>query len=270
MKRIPLLIFPLAVALFGCGKDQSDRRFLEIAVNQKNNTAAIRELSRTVEGINKRLAGVERTLQNLAKGSPTAEKAAPASPAAPPPAGPGGPAVSRQVAALTEELTAMRDELASTKNQLEKSQGPSAEPKDPIKRILSGLLESPAEFVAGLDKLLETVSPGMEDPTARQNFEAELLQLREHLLSGYPTDDLYRDLHSRYVEKFNSVTDPNNKEAIQREITYLENCSDEELQKRLADHARDRAAEDFSHLVKSYNLRMDDIIPSFSGLPRKE
>jgi len=220
-----------------------------------------------LEGINARLVNIESSLEALREGSSDLGKAKSASGSAPAAGSAESENVSREVAVLTQGLASVKDELASTNEALEKTQRMLSKPKDPVKAIRA-LLGKPEKFVNALDRLLEKASPEIEDPAARQNFEAEVAQLRERVLSGYSPDELYQELRDQHLKKLNSVTDERDRQAIEREITKLDNCSEKELRDRLDEYGRERTLHEFFGIVKGYDLGKENVFDSFPMLGR--
>lgn len=269
MRIAPFITCLVAIALVGCSKRQSDERLVETAVKAEKNSAKIDELSLGLEGINARLANIESSLEALREGSSDLGKAKSASASAPAAGSVEFQNVSREVAVLTQGLASVKDEVASTNEALEKTKRMLSKPKDPFKAI-HALIGKPEEFVNGLDRFLENASAKIEDPAARQNFQAEVAQLRDRVLSGYSPDELYQELRDQHLEKLNFVTDERDRHAIERGIAELDNCSEEELRKRLDKYGRERTLHEFFGIVKVYGLGKEDIHDSFLTLRRKK
>ncbi len=261
----------IGIALTGCSERRSEERLLEMAVKLEENSTKIGELSVTLEGINTRLSGIEESLQTLAQGSGGVGNPLSASASAPAVGNVDLASTFRQVAVLTEELASLKDEMAFTKEALEKTVRKLSRQggKDPIKAIYA-LAGEPEEFVKGLDGLLANGSVRIGDPVARQSFEAELLQLRDRVVGGHSPEELYQELRARIVEKLNFVSDEKDRQAIQRAISNLDNCTEQELQKRLDQYGRERTLHDLFRIVKTYGLQREDLVVSFPGLSRKK
>ncbi len=272
MRITSFIMCAMAVALMGCKEQGYEQRLVDMAVELEKNSAQIRELSLTLEGINTRLGSMEHSFQTLAKESADLRQTTMTSASTPPVDNVGGgdfQNMSRQVTVLAQELASIREEMASTKEVLEKTERLFSKPHDPVE-VMHGLLDKPDEFAQGLDKLLENASARIEDPASRQNFEAEVMRLRDRVLSGSSPGELYQELQSRHLEKLNAVKDETDRQAIQREISNLENCSEEELRKRLSEYGRDRTVDEFFRIVKSYGVRKEDLVGSFPALLRKK
>jgi len=261
----------IGIALAGCSERRSEERLLEMAVKLEENSTKIGELSVTLEGINTRLSGIEESLRSLAQGSSGVGKPSPGSASAPAVGNVDLESTFRQVTVLTEELASLKDEMASTKEALEKTARELSRQggKDAIKAI-HALAGEPEEFVKGLDKLLESGSVRIGDPVARQSFESELLQLRDRVVSGYSPEELYQELRAGIVEKLNFASDEEDRQEIQRAISNLDNCTEQELQKRLDHYGRERTLHELFRVVKTYGLQMEDLVVSFPRLSRKK
>jgi len=265
MRIIFFAMLFMTVALIGCREPGREQHHREMAVKLENNSARIRDMSFTLEGITTRLAGIEESLNNLVERSTHVEEHASASGLAPVAGSAELVSMSEQVASLAEELASMRQEMASTKKVLKETERRLSKPKDPMKAI-HALLGKPDKFAEGLDRLLENVSAGIEDPAARQDFEAELLQLRDRVLNGYSSEELYQNLRARHIEKLNLASDERDRQAIQRGLSNLENCSDQELEKRLDQFGRELTLHEFFRIAKGHGLRQEDLAASFPAL----
>ncbi len=259
----------LSICLFililpGCGDRSSEQESLvKMAVELKKNSTRIKELSLALDGVNARLATIQSALERLSS---------PSSPLGLPGASAGDSAdmesLSRQVAVLMEELAATNEELASAKGAMEKIAAKASEPKD-IGGALFKVAGDPQNFAEGVDKLVERVSPRIEDAATRQNFEAEMAQLRDLVLTPSSPEELYEEFHARHLEKLNAVTNENDRRAVEEAIRQLENCSEQELQKRLAQYARERTLGEFFRIVKSptYGVQREDLVETWFTNP---
>jgi len=242
-----------------------------MAVKIEDNATEIRELSLALDGISDRLTTMESSLQKIASGSSHVEKPASGLAGAPAEGSADLESISRQVAFLMEELAATKEVLATTKGGLEKIGVELSKPKD-IGKALFEIAGDPEKFAEGLDKLVERVSSRIEDPAARQNFEVELAQLRERILTPTTPEELYQELRQRHLEKLNFTTDEKDRRAIERGMSHLENCSEEELQKRLTQYARERTLGEFFRIAKTedYGLQREDLVETWFARPDKK
>jgi hypothetical protein len=273
-----LLFFLLLLIPFGCTDRKSDQRLVDLAVSIEKNSARIEELSVLLEGIGNRLAKIEEALAaNLATGKGPRENAArtlagaSGTAALPSEAGetadllsrPGeGNAnlevISRQVTVLAEELAAVKEEMTLSRAALEEVAARGPEPKD-VGDIMHKLAGKPDEFARRLDEFARGVAPKIEDPTARQNFEGEVNQLRDRIVAGVPMEQLYQELRGRLVDKLNSVKDEEDRTHLEREVVKLDNSGEEELRERLTDYSRMRTVDEFFRIAKTYSVQKEDI-----------
>lgn len=262
----------LSICLFvltlpGCGDRSFEReRLVEMSVKLEKNSTRIKELSLGLDGVNARLATIESSLQKLASASsPSGLAVAPAEGSA------DLESISKQVAVLMEELSATNEELASAKGAMEKIAAKASEPRD-IGKALFKVAGDPQKFAEGIDKLVERVSPRIEDAATRQNFEAEVAQLRDLVLNPSSPEELYEELHSIHLEKLNAVTNENDRRAIVEAMRRLENCSEQELQERLAQYGRERTLGEFFRIVKTprYGMQREDLVETLFNNPDKK
>jgi chromosome segregation ATPase len=257
----------------GCGDPSLEQETLvEMSVKLQKNSARIEELSLGLDGVNARLAAIEGSLLKLASPSSPTEKS---------PSGLAGPAsgasadmesLSKQVAVLMEELAATNEELESAKGAMEKIAVKASEPRD-IGKAVYNVARDPQRFVEGIDKLVERVSPRIEDAATRQNFEAKMAQLRDRVLNPTSTEELYQELHSLHIQKLNAVTDENDRRAIEQRVSWLENCSEQELQNALANYESRRTLGEFWGIVKneSYEVRFpEDLVQTWFANPNQK
>jgi hypothetical protein len=259
-----LCICSLLLTLPGCGDRSLEQEHLaEMTIELNKNSERIKELSLALDGVNARLASIESSLLKLLS---------PSSPSGLAETSVGGSAdmenLSRQVVVLMEELAATNEELASAKGAMEKIVAKASEPKD-IGGALFKVAGDPQNFADGVDKLVQRVSPRIEDAATRQNFEAEMAQLRDLVLTPTSPEELYQELHARHLEKLNAVTNENDRRAVEEAIRQLENCSEQELQKRLAQYARERTLGEFFRIVKNptYGVQREDLVETWFNNP---
>jgi hypothetical protein len=258
-----------ALALLGCRDRSSEQRLVDMAVKVQDNSAKIQELSIALDGMSARLGAIENSLQELSRASSQVEKPASGSAGDSTEGSADMESISRQVAFLMEELAATKEELATTKGGLEKIGVELSKPRD-IGEALFKIAGDPDVFVPGLDRLLGTVSSRIEDAVTRQNFETEMAQLRDAVLTPPSPDELYQELRARHIEKLDSVTDEKDRRAVEQAITRLENCGEEELQKRLTQYARERTLGEFFRIAKTYGVQKEDLIETWFARPDKE
>jgi chromosome segregation ATPase len=264
-----LSICLLALTLPGCGDRNCEQESLvKMAVELKKNSARIKELSLALDGVNARLAKIQDTLEEFSSRSSPTEGASSPLAGAPGSGSTDMENLSRQVAVLMEELAATNEELASAKGAMEKIVAKASEPKD-IGGALFKVAGDPQNFAGGVDKLVQRVSPRIEDAATRQNFEAEMAQLQDLVLTPSSPEELYQELHTRHLEKLNAVTNENDRRAVEEAIRQLENCGEQELQKRLAQYARERTLGEFFRIVKNptYGVQREDLVETWFANP---
>lgn len=265
-----LLLFLFLAALVGCNDRSSERRLVEMAVKLERNSGKIEELSLAVEGISGRLVSIEESLKKLTQAPSPGEKVAF------PPISPVGGAgnveletVSRQVALLSNEIVATKEGLASAMGALDKIGEKVFKSKDGDE-ALHKLAGNPDKFAKALDRLVETVSPRMEDAAARQSFEAEIRQLRDRILAGDSPEQLYQELRGRMVEKLSRVAEEEDRRTVQREIEKLDTCTERELDDRLTEYARARNLDDLFRIAKTHGVQKEEFHLAVHGEPPKK
>ncbi len=263
-----ICLFVLTLA--GCGDHISEQeRLVDMAIKLEKNSTKIKEISLGLEGVNDRLVALEASLQKLANASPNTEKS--------PSGGAGIPgegsaeieSLSKQVAVLMEELAVTNQELESAKGAVEEIAAKASEPRDMGKAVYD-IARDPQRFVEGIDNLVERVSPRIEDAATRQNFEANMAQLRYRVLNPPSPDELYQELRSLHIQKLNAVTDESDRREIEEAITRLDTCSEQELQERLAQYDSRRTLGEFWGIVKndSYGVRIpEDVVETWFHNP---
>lgn len=254
-RQIPLIF--VLLALVGCSDRNSDERLVNLAVSVEKNSARIEELSLAMDGVDKRLVSIEESLEKLAHASPPLGGSASAPSRSPAKGSDNTEDLSRQVALLAQEVASTKEELASTGAAVEEVRSRLSKPKD-IHDALHKLAGKPDEFARGLDELLRVVSPKIEDPAVRRNFEAEVAQLRDRVVGGFSQEQLYNELRGRMLEKLNFLTDEKDRQQLQRGLSELENASPKELEKGLSEYARDRILEEAFRIGQTYGLEKED------------
>jgi chromosome segregation ATPase len=270
MRLYSFLFLVLLVQLLpGCRDRTSERRLEQAVIKLDRNSARIAELSRSLDGFGSRLASLEDALQELTRNSSPAGDTGQAS--APDAASEGSTleSVSRQVTLLSEEWATTKEELIAAKNALEKIGQRISKPKD-IAAVIYEIAGSPEQFAKGLDTLIERVSPGIEEPGNRGNFVAEIADLRDRVLNPPTQEQLYEELRGRHVEKLNGAGNESDRQAIEQEISRLDNCSEEELRKRLAQYHRERTVDQLFRIAKGYEVNKEDFFQTWTGFPEKK
>jgi len=261
MKTYLALLFLLLIPL-GCTDRKSDQRLVDLAVSLEKNSGRIEELSTLLEGISNRLAKIEEALAASHATRQEAQDSASLSLANPSGSAEGNAnldVISRQVASLAGELAAMKEEMTLTRTALEEVATRPSEQKD-AGDILHKLAGKPEEFAKRLDEFLLSAALKIEDPAARQNFEAEVRQLRDRVSAGLPFDQLYQEFRGRLVEKLSSAREEGDRRQLEKEVAKIDNSSEEELRERLTDYNRWRTAEEFFRIAKTYSVPKEDII----------
>jgi len=257
-----LLILP------GCQKEQSDTRLVEIAVEQDNQKGSIEKMTERVEGFEKRLGAIQESLEKvaLAVGTPDQTKTTETTKSEPKVVefkdAPEYKQIMAHLATIQQRLNATQGELTQTRQDIA-SQQEQETIRDPGAAWQA--MTNPQEMTRRLDLLSQKFGQGIQDPTRRQQFDADMLQLKRSLLENPSPQELHQRVSSDLTERLNREQDERSREFIQRQLQELQSASGEDLQGRLNRYSRFQTFRQLREFQQKYDIPRDAF--TNAGLP---
>lgn len=268
MARYAVLLVIMALLFFaGCGKESSDSRLIDVGVKQDEHKGSIDQLSRRIEGFDRRLAQLQDSLKQL-----------------PDPTGAPEPATTTEestepkvvefkdtpeYARIAAQLSAIQQQLALTESRLNETQAEIVaeerrrELQDPAQAFQA--MNDPQEMNKRLSLLGQSFVGKIQDPVKRQQFEVDIEQLKRRFLEKPSTQELYQRVSSSLTERLNTEQNERAREFIQRQIEELQTASGEDLQGRLDRYQRMEVTRELRNLQTNYDIPREAL--SEVGLP---
>jgi hypothetical protein len=217
----------ILLIVVGCGKKESDARLVEIAIKVEKQRADVDRMARTLEAIERKLDASPESSKKGASSSLTPEV---------PEARQGAvdfretPEYGKMVEALSaiqQQLGFMQTDFARTKEQIKRdrwtNQGQQWE-----------ALNHPREMTERLDALVENFAQQIDDPVARQQFEADIQQLRQINSDSLSTQELSQWLASTLNQRWNDAQDEEARKWIEHQLSDLASPSEGNLDAAVA------------------------------------
>jgi hypothetical protein len=258
----------LLLALLGCREDASDERVIEAAVKQDKHTGDIATLSTRIEGFENRLAGIEKSLQKVPEPTGSPEPAATAEEKN------AGPKVvefkdtpeygqiAADLSAIQQQLTLTEGSLGQTKDEMAREEE-QRRLRDPAEAWR--VMNDPQEMNRRLTLLAQNFVPTIQDPVKRQQFEADVEQLKRSLSEKPDTQQLYQQTVADLTARLNQEQDERARQFIQNQIQSLETASADELQGRLERYNRFGTVRLLRDLQSKYDISRETY--TNAGLP---
>jgi len=243
--------------LVGCEKDSSDEGLIEITVQQKTQRDDLKRIATRIDGVERRLEEIQQSIDKIPPASGTPE---------PSTVGEGqtdGPKVvefkdtpeygrmAAQLSAIQQRLTLTGGGLTETQQDIIREQE-QARLRDPAQAMRA--MSDPQEMDRRLTTLAQNFVPTIQDPVKRQQFEADLQQLKRSLSENPSTQELYQRTVSNLTERLNNEQNERAREFIQRQVQSLETASAEELEGRLERYSRFDTMRQLRDIQSKYDI----------------
>jgi len=222
MKRLGIVAAAILLILVGCAKEESDKRLIDIAVKVEKQRANVDRIATTLQSIERKL----ETSQESGKKSAPTSGAAEAAEAAPQEVDfretPEYGKMVEALSAIQQQLGLMQTDFAETKKEIQRERW-----RDPDRQWKA--LNDPNEMTTRLDALVENFAQQVDDPVKRQQFEADVEQLRQINSDSLSTQELSQWLDSILNERLNSAQDEEARKWIESQLSNLASPSEGNL-----------------------------------------
>ena len=268
MNKCVILALATAFLLAGCGRKDYDQGVVDIAIGQKKQDAEINQIATRIEGVDKRLNEIQQSIQKIA---PPAGSAEPATTAEGESEGPkevefkDAPEYKQIVARLTslqQQLNLTRSGLSETRDTLatEREREALLDPRQAMQAMTD-----PQELDRRLDLLARNFGGRIEDVGRRQQFQADVQQLRQSL-TNVSRQEQYERVVNDLTQRLNAEqADSRAREWIDRQIQDLQAASGQELEGRLERYQRMQTVRQVRDLAQQYDIPRE--VLQESGLP---
>ncbi len=254
--------------LCGCQKQEPDNRLVEVAVKQDKQKDDIGKMAERVQGFERRVGGIEESVGKVAAaaGAPQAAKTEETTATEPKVVefkdAPEYKQIMAQLSAVQQQLTATEQELAQRRQEAA-TQQEQDRLRDPGAAWQA--VTNPQEMTRRLDLLAQNFGQGIQDTARRQQFEADVLQLKRGMLENLSPQQLYQRATADLTQRLNQEQDQRAREFVQRQLQELQSASGEDLQGRLDRYSRFQNFRQLRDLQQKYDIPRDAF--SNAGLP---
>jgi hypothetical protein len=254
MRRCAVVVAVLLLlALIGCKEETFNGRLAaDVAVNQKKQEREIATISGKVEQLEKTLAEIQKSLEK-----PVAAIGTP-----PPAASTEGSGVDFRSTQEYAQMVAALSEMQEMRRQIVEERA-QQELRDPRQAFQA--MGNPQEMDRRLTLLSQNFVSRIEDPAKRQQFEADLQQLRQTIATPMSVNELYQRRTAELTARLNEEQDERRKEFIQRELTSLQSATAEQLEQTLDRYQRSSTMSQLRQLQQTYDIPRD--VLQNSGIP---
>ncbi len=242
----------LLSALIGCKEETSDDSLANIVVSQKKQEGEISSISGRMERVEKTLADIQQSLEK-----PAATVGIPA----PAVITEGGAQDFRNTQEYAQILAALT-EVQKTHQEIA-AQRAQEELRDPRQAFQA--MNDPEQMDSRLTLLVQNFAGRIEDVAKRQQFEADVQQLRQNLTTPRSVQQLYEQRTAELTARLNEEQDQRRKEFIQRELTSLQTATAEQLEERLDRYQRSEQMRQVRELQQTYEIPRE--VLRDSGIP---
>ncbi|NQT82836.1 hypothetical protein HQ563_07430 [bacterium] len=253
MKRFAVIgMVVLLTALIGCKDETADESLVNIVVNQKNQEREIATISGKIEGLENALVEIQQSLEK-----PAATIGTPA------PAGSteGGAQDFRNTQEYAQILAGLT-EVQKTHQEIAEERA-QEELRDPRQAFQA--MNDPQQMDSRLSLLVQNFAGRIEDVAKRQQFEADVQQLKQSFTRPSSVQELYERRTAELTTRLNEEQDQRRKEFIQRELTSLGTATAEQLEERLDRYQRSETMRQVRELQETYDIPRE--VLRDSGIP---
>jgi hypothetical protein len=253
MRRCAIVVMVVLLsALIGCKEETADESLADIVVNQKNQEREIATLSGKIEGLENAVAEIRQSFEK-----PAATIGVPA----PTVTTEGGAQDFRNTQEYAQIL-AMLTDVQKTHQEIAEERA-REELRDPRQAFRA--MNDPQEMDRRLTLLAQNFSGRIEDVARRQQFEADVQQLKQAFASPPTVQELIDRRTAELTARLNEEQDQRRKEFIQRELTSLQTATAEQLEERLDRYQRSETMSQVRELQETYDIPRE--ILQDSGIP---
>jgi hypothetical protein len=154
------------LVLVGCGKEESDKRLIEISVRQKKQQGDIDRIATMIEGIDKRLGEIETRREDVSASSSPRQVTFRETPEY--------DEIARTISGMQQQLYVTQDQLAETQESIEHQETEQFVDRAETWKAMG----TPQELVQRLDILAEKFTASIGDPTLTEQFAADVERLK--------------------------------------------------------------------------------------------
>lgn len=242
----------LLSALIGCKEETSDDSLADIVVNQKKQEGEISSISGRMERVENTLAEIQQSLEKPAPtvGLPT------------PPVSTEGAAQDFRNTQEYAQILAMLTEVQKTHQEIAEERA-REELRDPRQAFQA--MNDPQQMDSRLSLLVQNFAGRIEDVAKRQQFEADVQQLKQSFATPPTVQGLYERRTAELTARLNEEQDQRRKEFIQRELSSLQTATAEQLEERLDRYQRSETMRQVRELQEAYDIPRE--VLRDSGIP---
>ncbi len=242
----------LLLVLIGCKQETSDERLVNMAVNQKEQETEIASLSGRIERLEKALVGIQQSLEKtaVAGGAPVPAKST------------QGPALDFRETPEYQQIVSALSAVRQTQQNVAREQ--ELEQLRDVGQAFQAM-GNPQEMDRRLTLLIQNFSSRIDDPVKRQQFAADVQQLRQSLTTPASVQDLYQRRTAELTARLNEEQDQRRREFIQRELASLQTASAEDLEQRFERYQREDTMRQVRELQQKYDIPRETLRDS--GIP---
>jgi ribosomal protein RSM22 (predicted rRNA methylase) len=253
MKRCLVVgMIVLLSALIGCKEETSDDSLADIVVIQKKQEREIASMSGRMESVENTLAEIQQSLEK-----PAVTSGLPA----PPVSTEGGAQDFRNTQEYAQILAALT-EVQKTHQEIAEERA-LEELRDPRQAFQA--MNDPQQMDSRLTLLVQNFSGRIQDVAKRQQFEADVQQLKQSFSTPLTVQQLYERRTAELTARLNEEQDQRRKEFIQRELNSLQTATAEQLEERLDRYQRSDTMNQLRQLQETYEIPRD--VLRDSGIP---
>jgi hypothetical protein len=268
MKKCVIAALAAAFLMAGCEEKKYDQEVVDIAIGQKKQDAEIGQIATKIEGVEKRLKELQASLEKVPRPSGSTEPSGTTEGVSEGPRevefkdAPEYKYIAARLASLQQELNLTQSGLAETRDGVTE-QRDLQELRDPGQAMRA--ITDPEQLNRRLDLLAQNFGGTIADVSRRQQFHADLQQLREGL-TNVSRQQQYENVLASLTERLNTEeADSRAREWIDRQIKELQAASGEELDGRLERYQRTQTLRQVRDLAQEYDIPRE--VLQESGLP---
>jgi hypothetical protein len=252
----------------GCEEQNYDKELIDAAADQANQEKEIERIARRIEGLDGRLEEIQQSLEKIAPpaGAPPAVEATEEDSSEPRVVefkdAPEYKQIVGVLSAIQQNVNRARVSLDEARREAQARQQ-ETQPVNPAEMMQ--VMRDPQELSSRLDVLAQNFAQRIEDPVKRQQFEAELYQLKRSLAENISPEQYNRQVLGDLTQRLQSEQSDRAREWIEREIQSLQSASGEELAGRLERYQRMQTFRQMRDLTTRYDIPRD--VLTEAGLP---
>jgi hypothetical protein len=242
----------VAAALLWCGCRQggNERRVADLLSQQQDDGQEIAQMSKRVDRIDERVAGIEKNITALLGGGageePKLKVASDFATTA------EYKSIMEDIGVLGEQVADLQGQFVAFRDQQRDARQREGSQQDPRRAMRA--MGDPQEMGQRLDQLVKNASGRIQDPGARDQFSAEVNELKKKYAASLSAEEKREQARALLSEQLSTMTDERGRTRLEEQLRSLDEASGEDLDRRVDFMLQFQRMREIGELTERYNI----------------